>query len=75
MIYHATVRLPKTPEAATNGKYYTQDVVNKLVKSINETTGYHVVEIKNSETNDVLRIEIDTEKCDNIMFDSLGGIV
>lgn len=75
MIYYANMQLPKTPEVATNGKYYTQDVINKLVKSINETTGYHVVEVKNSETHDILRIEIDTEKCDGIIVDSLGGVV
>ena len=69
MIYHANMRLPKTPEAATNGKYYTQDVINELVKSINETTGYHVVEITNSETEDILKIEINTTEIDGPCFD------
>ena len=69
MIYHANMRLPKTPEVATDGKYYTQDVINKLVKSINETTGYHVVEITNTETQDILRIEINTVVVDGICFD------
>ena len=69
MIYHANMRLPKTPEAATSGKYFTQEVINKLVKNINETTGYHVVEITNSETEDILKIEINTTEIDGPCFD------
>ena len=69
MIYYANMRLPKTPEAATNGKYFTQRVINKLVKCINETTGYHVVEITNSETEDILKIEINTTEIDEPCFD------
>lgn len=69
MIYHANMRLPKTPETATNGKYFTQEVIDKLVKSINETTGYHVVEITNSETEDILKIEINTTEIDGPCFD------
>ena len=69
MIYHANMQLPKTPEAATNGKYFTQEVIDKLVKSINETTGYHVVEITNSETEDILKIEINTTEIDGPCFD------
>ena len=69
MIYHANMRLPKTPEVATGGKYFTQEVINKLVKSINETTGYHVVEITKSETEDILKIEINTTEIDGLCFD------
>ena len=71
MKYYANMRLPKTPEGGlkTGGNYYTQDVINKLVKSINETTGYHVVEIKNSETEDILTIAINTDVIDGIMFE------
>ena len=69
MIYHANMRLPKTAEAATNGKYFTQDVIDKLVKSINETTGYHVVEMSDSETEDILKIAINTDVIDGIMFE------
>ena len=69
MIYYANMRLPKAPEAATNGKYFTQEVINKLVKSINETTGYHVVEITNLETEDILKIEINTTEIYTPCFD------
>ena len=69
MKYYANMRLPKTPEAANNGKYYTQEVINKLVNSINATTGYHVVEITNSETEDILKIEINTMEIDGPCFD------
>ena len=69
MIYHANMRLPKKPEAAHNGKCFTQEVIDKLVKSINETIGYHVIEITNSETEDVLTIEINTDVIDGIMFE------
>ena len=68
MIYYANMRLPKKPEAAHNGKCFTQEVIDKLVKSINETKGYHVVEITNSETEDILRIQIDTNVADNMIF-------
>ena len=68
MIYHANMCLPKTPEAATNGKYFTQDVIDKIIKDINNTKGYHVVEINNSETCDVLRIEINTDIIDSQMI-------
>lgn len=69
MIYYANMCLPKTPEAAKHGEYFTQDAIDKLVKSINETTGYHVVEITNSETEDILKIQINTDVIDGIMFD------
>ena len=71
MKYYANMRLPKTPEEGlkAGGKYYTQDVINKLVQRINETMGYHVVEIKNSETEDILKIEINTDIVDGIMFE------
>lgn len=69
MIYYANMRLPKTPEAAKHGEYFTQDAIDKLVDSINETTGYHVVEITNSETEDILKIQINTDVIDGIMFD------
>ena len=69
MIYYANMRFPKTPEVATNGKYFTQEVIDKLVKCINETTGYHVVEITNSETEDILKIEINTTEIDGPCFD------
>ena len=65
------MRLPKTPEEGLKGggKYYTQEVINKLIKNINETTGYHVVEITNSETADILKIEINTTDIDGPCFD------
>lgn len=68
MIYYANMCLPKTPEAAKNGKYFTQDVIDKMVKSINETTGYHVIDITNSETEDILKIQINTDVIDGTMF-------
>ena len=69
MIYYAKMRLPKTPEAATSGKYFTQDVIDKMIKNINETKGYHVVEITNSETEDILKIEIDSTEIYGHCFD------
>ena len=70
-MYYANMRLPKTPEEGlkAGSKYYTQDVINKLVKSINETTGYHVVKISNSETEDILTIAINTDVIDGILFE------
>ena len=69
MIYHANMRLPKKPEATHNGKYFTQEVIDNLVRSINETTGYHVIEISNSETEDILTIAINTDVIDGTMFE------
>lgn len=69
MIYHANMRLPKAPEAPTRGRYFTQDVIDKMIKNINETKGYHVVEITNSETEDILKIEINTMEIDGPCFD------
>ena len=68
MIYHANMRLPKKLASGVT-RCYTQEVIDQLVKSINETTGYHVVNISNSETEDILTIAINTDVIDGIMFE------
>ena len=68
MIYYTNIRCPKN-SYNMKGQCFTQDVIDQMVKDINKTKGYHVVEITNSETEDIIKIQINTDVIDNVLFD------
>ena len=69
MIYYTNIICSKKPTPDTRGRCFTQEVIDQMVKDINATKGYHVIEITNSETEDILKIEINTDVIDGRLFD------
>lgn len=69
MIYYTNIRCPKKSNYNMKGQCFTQEVIDQIVKDINKTKGYHVVEITNSETEDIIKIQINTDVIDDVLFD------